>query len=602
MVFARRKPGVSVRQAQANLAVIARQLYESYPQNWRNRRGEPRVLTVLSESDSRVIPQAAESVKLFLALLLTVVGLVLLVACANVANLLLARGMARRKEIGIRLSQGASRGRLVRQLLTENLLLALIAGVLGLVLASWTTRLLASFQPPLSVSLAFDLSVDGRVLAFAVLLALATGILFGLVPALRATRPDLVQVLKEEGGGAGGGYHRSILRNGLVILQTAMSLMLLVGAGLSLRSMGNAYAIDPGFHPDNVLLLSMDLKSQGYTPERGKVFYRELQERVEQLPGVEAVSVTDRLPLGLDWQRRSMTAEGQQPAPGEDLEHHYAVVGPDFFRAIKTPIVRGRGFTAADTEGAPEGVVVSEAFAQRFWPGQEPLGKWIVLGGYRGGVPAEARRWNVVGIAGDAKYTTLGEEPMPFVFFPHRQQYTATMTLLVRTGGAPRALLGAVRENVKALDPLLPLFGVTTLKEYVGTSLVPVRMAATLLGVMGALAVILAGVGIYGVVSYTVSTRTQEIGLRMALGAQKADILRMVLGQGMAMTLTGVTLGLAAAAGLTRFMTFLLYGISPLDPLTFLGIPLLLFLMALAASLVPALRSTRVAPADALRY
>ncbi len=601
MIFGRRPQNVSVGQAQANMGAIAGRLYSTYPQNWRNRHGAPRTITVLGEGDSRIAPQLAEPVKLFLRLLMVVVGLVLLIACTNVANLLLARGMSRRKEIAIRLSLGSGRGRLVQQLLTESVLLAGVAGVAGVLLASWATRLLMAFQPPLPVSLAVDLSMDGRVVVFAIALTVGTGVLFGLVPALRATRPDLVPALKDGGTRASVGLHRLFLRSGLVIAQVAMSLLLLIGAGLLLRSMANAHAIDPGFDPRNVLLLSMDLKTQGYTDARGKDFYRELQESVERMSGVEAASFSDRLPLGLDWQRRSITAEGYQPLPGEDMEHHCAGVSPGFFRVMRIPIVRGRAFTSDDAEGAPLAVVVSEAFAHRFWPGQNPLGKWVVLGGYRQAVPADVPRWTVVGVARDAKFNSLGEDPTPFIFFPHRQEYRAAMTLMVRTSGAPGAVLAAIKEKVKAQDAALPLYAVTTLEQLIGTSLVPVRMAATLLGIMGALALVLAGVGIYGVVAYSVSRRTQEIGLRMALGAQKGSILRMVLARGMVMTAIGLALGLITAAGVTRFATFLLYGISPLDPLTFIGVPFTLAAVATLASLLPALRAIRVSPVAALR-
>jgi predicted permease len=599
-LFGRRKPGLSVDQVRANITVIAEQLYESYPQDWRNRHGDPRVVTVLPESSSRVAPVAAEPVKLFLALLLVVVGLVLLIACSNVANMMLARGSARRKEIAIRLSQGAGRGRIVRQLLTESLLLAGIAGAVAGLLAMATTRLLEAFQPPLPVSLSLDLSPDWRVLVFAACLALVTGILFGLAPALRATRPDILSALKGDSGADRHG--RSLFRWGLVIGQVAISVLLLVGAGLLLRSMGNANAIDPGFDPDNVLLASIDLDSRGYPETRGRVFFADLQERIGRLPGVEEVSITDRLPLGLDWQRRSMTAEGQQPAPGEDMEHHYATVDSGFFRVMKMPLLKGRSFSPTDEAGAAGVVIVSEAFARKFWPRQEPLGKWLVLGGYRDGVPSSAQRWTVIGVAGNAKYNSLSEDETPFVYFPHRQEYTGAMTLLIRTKEDPGVMASAVRENLKAMDEAIPIYGVTTLDQYIGTSLVPVRMAAVLLGIMASLALILAGVGIYGVLAYEVSRRTSEIGIRMALGAQRTNILRMVLRQALVMTGIGSIIGLIAAAGMTRFASFLLYGISPLDPQIFGAVPLLMTGLALLASLMPSLRATRVTPMEALRY
>jgi len=600
-IIGRLKPGVSVEPAQANVRLLGQQLHKAYPDNWRNFRGEARVVSVLPESQSRVFPEARGPVLGFMGLLMAVVGLVLLIACANVANLLLGRATARRKEMAIRLSLGASRLRLMCQLLTESLLLSVLAGAAGVLMAAWATDLLMAFQPPLPVTLALDLGLDHRVLGFTLGLSLVTGVLFGLAPALHASKAELVVALKDEGAGAPRGYRRSRLRSLLVISQVAVSLLLLIGSGLFLRSLANAHAIDPGFDPENVLLVSVDLGLQGYSEAKGKLFFEQLQERLKALPQVQSTSTAYSLPLGLGGGRTGIAMEGYQPSPGEDMEIHFNVVGPGYFETMRIPIVRGRSFTEQDRGGAPGVVIVNEAVARRYWPGQDAIGKHMSWGW----VQDEGQQTyplEVIGIAKDGKYVTLGEDPRPFVYFPHLQNYEAAMTVLVRTAGNPKSLVDAVRNELRTLDPHLPAFDIKTLTEHLGVTLLPVRMAATLLGLFSVLALVLAAVGIYGVVSYSVSQRTHELGIRLALGAQARDVLKLVIAQGMSLTLIGVAMGLAAAFGVTRFLTFLLYGISPTDPLTFAGISVLLAAVALLASYVPARRATKVDPMVALRY
>ncbi|MGH9769544.1 MAG: ABC transporter permease [Blastocatellia bacterium] len=597
-VMGRLKPGVTLDQAQANFRPIAEQLFKEWPQHWTNIRNQSRVISLLPEGQARVIPDFRTPVLIFMAMLMTVVGLVLLIACANVANLLLARATARRKEIAIRLSLGAGRGRLIRQLITESVLLALLGGGAGLLIASWGTGLLMAFKPPAPVPIEIDLGADWRVLGFTFGLSLLTGVLFGLAPALAASRPDLVASLKDE---AGAGSGRGRLRGALVIAQVALSLMLLICSGLFIRSLRNAGSVDPGFDADNLLAMSMDLQLQGYTEPTGRNFSRQLLDRVRALPGVVSASMSDELPLGITGgARRAITIEGYTAQPGESTEVGSAAVAAGYLETLRIPLLHGRAFTEQDREGAPGVVMVNEAFARRYWPGQEPIGKRIQMGVARSGAN-DSPYLEVAGVVKDGKYVTLGEEATPFVYLNLAQQYRSSPTLVVRTRGNPVDYLPAVRNEVAALDKTLPLYDVKTMRQHLGLALLPARLAGSVLGVFGLVALILAAAGIYGVMAYSVAQRTREIGIRMALGASASAVLKLVVRQGMTLTLIGVAIGLTASFALTRLMKTLLFGVSATDPLTFVVITLLLTVVALVAALVPARRAANVDPMVALR-
>lgn len=592
-LFGQLKPGRSVVSAQAEARLVAGQLLEGYPDNWRNLQGTGRQLSVIPENEARIFPGARGPVIGATALLLSVVGLVLLIVCANLANLLLSRAAARQKEMAVRLSLGASRGRLLQQLLTESLLLAALGGGSGLLLAFWITGFLSGFRPDLPVPIMLDIHLDARVLAFTLAMSVLAGVLVGLAPALQASGAPIVAALKDEAGT--GGRRRSRLRNGFVVAQVSMSLILLVGAGLFLRSLRKAMAIDPGFEIGSGLMVTIDPSLTGYDDARAQAFQERLVERARAMPGVEAASVVSTVPLSIGAGRRGVAVEGYTPRQGEDMEFHDTKVGPGYFETMRVPLVEGRGFAPADRAGAPDVIVVNEAFAQRFWPGEEALGKRVSVSGTEGPFA------EVIGVAKDGKYVTLGEDPKPFFFIPLLQHPEARVTLVARTAGAPGPLAGPLRAEIRSLDPDLPIESIETVEEHLGLSLLPARIAGAVLGAFGLFGLLLASLGVYGVVAYGVTQRTREIGVRIALGAQASDIVGLVLREGMRLVAIGVGTGLVVALVGTRLIRGMLYGLSPLDPVTFAGVAGLFVAIAALASFLPARRAARLDPVDALR-
>ncbi|HEV2915200.1 MAG TPA: ABC transporter permease [Pyrinomonadaceae bacterium] len=589
-IIGRLKPGVTIEQAQAAMQTIGRRLEQEYP-----KANEKRNVMLVSLPESTINPNQRGLFVRAGGLLSAVVGLVLLIACANVANLMLARATARRKEIAIRAALGAGRLRIIRQLLTESILLSVLGGGLGLFLAYWSLDLLWAYRPPFFDQNALSLDLDRRVLVFTILLSVLTGIIFGLAPALQSTRTDLVSELKEKTGQPNQTRRRFSLRNMLVVAQVALSLVALIGAGLFLRSLRNAQQINPGFETKKLLVMSFDLGAQGYNEARGLEFNRQAQARVEAIPGVRSAALATSAPLNAGFMR-SVFIEGQEPAPGgRGILTLVNTVGMKYFETVGIPVLKGRDFGATDQENSVKVVVVNEAFARRFWPNDDAVGKRFKFFG-------DEFLTEVVGVVRNSDSINLGEEPRPLAYLPLAQHYAGNLTLHVRTQGDPETVLATVRREVQALDPNLPLVAVSGISEVLDQVLWAPRMGAALLATFGLLALGLAAVGIYGVLGYSVSQRTHEIGLRMALGAQRSDVLRMVVGQGMTLTLIGVGVGIVAAFLVTRFMESLLYGVTATDPVTFAAVSLVLLAVALLACFIPARRATRVDPMIALRH
>ena len=580
------RPGVDTHQADTELNVLMQRISAQYPAE---HRGANQISTdPLWRSPFGANVYMAGTLPILLAL----AAVLLLLACANVANLLLVRSVARRREFAIRLSMGAGRWTLVRQLMGENLLLALAGGAVALSCTVWTSKILGTFLSAAVLPLALNGELDRRVMTATMLVSVLTALISGALPALRATRISPGAVLKDEALNTSAGLHKSRLTSSFVIAQIALSLLLLTCAGLFVRSLEKAQRTDPGFDPNHMLLVTFDLRPMGYSDVTGKELQRQVLLRVRQLPGVQSATMADFAPLTFTIHSDGVFPEGYLPRLHEDMDTDRGDIGTDYLATLRTPLLAGRDFNDADTANGDKVAIVNQAFVDRYWPGQQAIGKRVQFSG----------QWRrIVGIIANGKYRRLIYDPTPLILTPLTQRYQSEVTLQVRTSGEPLAMASAVEQAIHSLNADLPLYGVTTLKEKMQLGSVFERIAVTFAGSFGLLALLLAGVGIYGVVSYTTRQRTHEIGIRIALGAGKSAILRNVLRQGLILTVAGLTIGVLASLMVTRFLRTVLIGVAPTDLFTYATVAIVLCMVAMFACYLPARRAAAVDPAQALR-
>jgi predicted permease len=603
----RLKPGATIAQARARFDLLTQEMRAAHPEEWSTPQRQLSI-AVLSESETRIHPQMREIAYAGAAGLFVIVNLVLLIACMNLASMLLARAVTRRNEIAIRLALGARRSRIIRQLLTESVLLSLIAGGAGLLLAVWLLDLVTAFMPalPEGIRVAIDLSLDWRVLVYTIAFATVTGLLFGLAPALHSSKAEVGTVLKDDSSLATGRYHKSRIRKALVVAQVAFSLLLLISAGLVWRSLEKARPTRIGFSTDNILVAPLELDEARYDRAKSHEFYRNLSERVAALPGVQAVSLVDIVPGGvLGRSRRSTDIEGYKRQPNESREIESTVAGPHFFTNLKMPFLHGRDFDERDREGAPCVAIVNEAFAQKYFGGASPLGRHLAK---HSGRSTQIEQCEIVGMIRDNNWQSLNQEMRPFFALPLFQIDDQQMTLMVQANGDARSLTASVRQAIRELDRTIPITDVQTLNDYFSMALFPFRLVGAVMAACGLMALLLASVGIYGVISYSVAQRTREVGIRLALGAPHGEILKLMVRQGMVLVVYGVAAGMLLAFVLMRVAASavleaeLLFGVSTTDALTFTGVPVVLLCVALLACYVPARRATKIDPLVALRY
>jgi len=589
-VIGRLKNDVTKEQAQAEMTAIAARLEQQYPDKNLHR----------SVGIEPALEALVGDIRPALLILLGAVACVLLIACANVANLLLARAMTRHKEMAIRSALGASRLRVIRQLLTESVLLSLTGGALGLLLAVWWSDLLVSLGKQ-DIPRALQVGMDWRVLVFTLLVSVTTGVLFGLVPALQTSRTDLTESLKEGGRGSGEGARRNRVRGLLVVSELAIAVVLLVGAGLLIQSLWRLRQVSPGFKSQNVLAFNLALPDLKYTTEKQAQFFQDLKAHMESLPGVQSAAVVEPLPLGGDHFSLSFETEGRPIRKGDQPSADFFLVGPGYFRTMGIAQIKGRDFTDRDQHKSPQVIIVSETFARQFFPGEDPLGKRIKPGisTFENDKP---QMREIVGVVADVKNLSLGAEPKPAFYEPHAQVPFSQMTVVLQTKSDPHSLITAVTNEVNSMDRELPVFGTKTMDEYLSASVAAPRFNTTLLAIFAAVALVLTIVGLYGVMSYSVAQRTNEIGIRMALGAQTSDVLSLIVRQGFKLVLLGLAIGLFGAFWLMRVIASLLFGVTAKDPLTFAAVAGLLAAVALLACYLPARRAARVDPMVALRY
>ncbi|MGH9747243.1 MAG: ABC transporter permease [Candidatus Acidiferrales bacterium] len=589
LVFGRLKPGVSAARAQEESTLLLKRAAKDYPEEhkgkdsvtvyplWRNPWGLDQFLSTL------------------LPMLMVIAGLVLLLACANVANLMLVRSVGRRREIAIRMSLGASRWRLVRQLLVESLMLALAGGAVALLITFWTAGTLMKFLPVTDYPLMLTIGTDRTVMLATLVISVLTGVMFGILPALRSSGVAPISVLKEDTGSASGSMRKARLASGLVVVQISLSLLLLICAGLFIRSVRSAQQIYPGFNKYNLWIASFNLFPAGYSDTTGAEFDRQLVAKLEALPGIQSVSLSNRVPLGFNTPSTSVKPEGYVSQPNEVMETQVGIITPDYFQTMQIPIVKGRDFTLQDTKSSQRAAIVSEAFVNRYWPHQEALGKQF-------NSDLTNEWFTVVGVARDTKVRRLNEKPTPFVYLPLYQVYRTDMIINARVAGDPLTYAKTIEKSVHELNPDVALYNANSVEAAEDFASFGQRVAGTFVGAFGLLALVLAAVGIYGVTAYTTRQRTREIGIRVALGATKDDILRLVLGHGLRLTLTGVALGLAVSFALTRYLSGLLLGVTSTDAFTFSTVAILLSAVALFACFIPTRRAMRVDPMVALHH
>jgi predicted permease len=588
-IVGRLKPQVDLAQARAAMKTVADGLAKEYP---RDNKG--RTVELFSLNESALGINQRKQFSLAGGVLMSVVGVVLLIACVNLANLLLAQASKREKELSIRAAMGAGRGRLVRQLLTESTVLSLLGGLAGLLVAYWGRNVLWSFRPPFLLDGSIDLSFDARVLGFTLLISIFTGLVFGIIPAIKASGTDINEVLKTGGRGGALGWTHNRLRGLLVISEIALALVALVGSGLFLRSMQNAQQFNPGFESQNLLQMNFDLGALRYDADHGQQFFRDAVERAKTVPGVVSASVSSNGVFG-GGLAGTIFREGEQTDPNNrGTLVNFDDVTPGHFETMRIPLISGRDFTDFDREKTTRVAIINEAMAKAIWPGQDALGK-------RFAIVTEPNLLQVIGVVGTTVVGQIGEDPQPVAYLPMRQQYSPFATLVVRTSNNPEPLIGAVRAQIQPIDKNLAFTNAQTVQQILGQGLWAARMGAALLGLFGALALVLASIGIYGVLAYSVAQRTSEIGLRMALGAQPRQVLGLVLKQGMLLAMIGAVVGILVALPVARMAGNLLYGVSATDPLTYAGITLLLLGVALLACYLPARRATRIDPLKALR-
>ena len=588
-VIARLKPGVTKEQAQAEMTTISARLEQQYPDKdlHKSSRVEPALEALVGD------------IRPALLILLGAVGCVLLIACANVANLLLARAMMRHKEMAIRSALGASRMRVVRQLLTESVLLSLAGGALGLVMAVWWSDLLVTLGKQ-NIPRAMQVGLDWRVLGFTLLVSVLTGLVFGLVPAFHSSKTELTESLKEGGRGSSDGARRNRIRGVLVVSEMAIAVVLLVGAGLLIQSLWRLQRVSPGFESQNLLTFVVGIPEVKYPTARQAQFYRDLTARIESLPGVRSASSVIPLPLSGDLFSISFETEGRPVAKGDQPSADFFAINDAYFKTLGVPILKGRDFNDRDGEKAPGVIIVNQAFAQKFFPGEDPIGKRVKPGISTDETKPAMRE--IVGVVGDVRNRNLSSELRPGYFLPMAQIPFNQMTVIVRTTNDPRSLITAVQNEVHSMDSEVPVFNVKTMDEHIAVTVAAPRFNTTLLAIFAVVALILTIVGLYGVMSYAVAQRTNEIGIRMALGARFTDVLTLVFKQGMILVLIGEAIGLAGAFALTRLIRGLLFGVTPTDLSTFVAVAAILAAVALLATFIPARRAARVDPLVALRY